>query len=85
MCLNISMKLITPTYVDRYGLSKTSPVCVHMESQIKKALYKRRPERRLELLLDTDMPLILDGKCAYFLLVKPGRKYAVISKYALKS
>ena len=44
-----------------------------------KALFKRRPERRLELLLDTDKPFIalyialgcLDGKRTYFLVVKP--------------
>ena len=34
--------------------SKTSGVCVHMESQIKKALW---PERQ-KLLLDADKPLI---------------------------
>ena len=58
-----------------------------MESQIEKALYKWRPERRQALLLGTDKPLIvyymalgcLDGECAYFLVVKPGRKNALIS------
>ena len=58
-----------------------------------KALFKQQPERRLELLLDTDKPLIalyialgcLDGKCTYSYLVEPEIKYALISKYALKS
>ena len=66
---------------------------MYMKSQIEKALYKWRPERRQELLLGTDKPLIayymalgyLDGQCTYFLVVKPGRKYVLISKYALKS
>ena len=56
-----------------------------------KALYRQRPERRLELLLDTNEPLIalyiaigcLDGNCAYFLVVKPGRKYALIPNMRL--
>ena len=33
-------------------------VCMHTESQIEKALYKWQPERRQELLFDTDKPLI---------------------------
>ena len=33
-------------------------LCMHMESQIKKALYKRWSERRQESLLDTDKLLI---------------------------
>ena len=86
------MKLTTPTYTDWYGSSKMCRVRVHMESQIKRALYKQQPERD-ELLLDTDKPLIalyialcgLHGQYTYFLVLKPGRKYAPISNYVLKS
>ena len=59
------------------------------EVTIEKALYNWLPEKRQEVLLDTDMLLIaiyinssrMSRWLVYlFLAVKPGRKYAPISK-----
>ena len=66
-----------------------STVRMHVESQIEIALYKRRDKS----FCLTDKPLItlymalgcLYGYCTYFLVLKPGRKYALISQYVLKS
>ena len=55
-----------------------------MELQIEEGLYKQGSEEDNSFCL-TNKPLIilymalgcLNGKCAYFLVLKPGRKYAL--------
>ena len=52
---------------------------------IENALYKQRPEGRYELLLDTDelhmcstiimYSVDINSYCAYYLTIRPGRKY----------
>ena len=60
--------------------------------KIEKTLYKRLPENKTSICLTDKLLIALymalklsRWLVRYFLVLKPGRKYALISQYALKS
>ena len=84
------MKLTTLIYT---GSSKTSSIHVHTSSRNSRKLSTNGDQTEDKSFCLTDKLLIalcttlgcLDGQCAYFLVLKPGRKYAPISRHVLKS
>ena len=83
-CAKIQYEIDYTHVYGRVRVIKDEFVCTRSH-KIEKALYKRRTERRQELLLDRSSCSLLSRWLVHLLSSTKTRKYVLISQYVLKT